>query len=247
MEKMKLLIFILLFVTSGCSGMPIQTVTEKDEYVILLHGLARTSRSMNSLGRYLSRQGFKVLNIDYPSRKYPIQKLAEYVGNKVKQHHLEMVSKVHLVTHSLGGIVARWYLKDKPLDNLGFVVMLSPPNQGSELVDILKDNFLFQFIMGPAGQQLGTTPTSIPNQLGAVDFPLGVITGNVSINPIFSHFLPGEDDGAVSVERAKVEGMKDFLVVPYSHSFIMNRREVMQQVAYFLGNGHFSNQTQDKN
>jgi len=227
----------------GCTCTSINRVEErttKNEIVLLLHGLARTPCSMAKLATYLSQQGeFKIINLDYPSRTQSVQQLTEYIRQQIAQASPQTAAKVHFVTHSLGGILVRAYLKTNPLKNLGQVVMLSPPNQGSELVDILKDNGLFQFIMGPAGQQLSTQPTSIPNQLGAVTFKLGIITGNVSLNPLSSFFIPGDDDGKVSVERAKIPGMTDFLVLPHSHSFIMKSHEVMRQTLYFLEHGRF--------
>ena len=160
---------------------------------------------------------------------------------QIKQAKLDSANQVHFVTHSMGGIITRFYLKDNKIKNLGRVVMLSPPNQGSELTDSLKNNvnIFFRFFTGPAGQQLGTEPSSIPNQLGPVNFELGVITGNATLNPLYSYLIPGEDDGKVSVERAKVKGMKDFLVVPHSHTFIMNSDEVREQIVYFLEYGQF--------
>ncbi len=207
-------------------------------HVVLLHGLGRTSRSMRALEGNLSGLGFHVINIDYPSSKYPIEYLAEYVRNEVRRRCTDE-EKIHFVTHSLGGIVLRYYLKEHQLHNLGRVVMLSPPNQGSELVDNLRDNILFKIVTGPSGQQLGTDSSSVPITLGPVDFELGIIAGNRSLNPIFSHLIPGEDDGRVSVERSKVEGMADFLIVPHVHPFIMNSPEVIEQTVYFLERGRF--------
>lgn len=230
-----------LSIMVGCAPLPAQPTKARTDYVVLLHGLGRTNRSMKSLKNYLSNKGFKVLNIDYPSRQYPIEELVKHVAEQIKpdKDNIEKADKVHFVTHSMGGIITRLYLKKSPPKNLGRVVMISPPNQGSELVDTLKNNILFQWITGPAGQQLGTESSSIPNQLGAVDFELGVITGNWTFNPLYSLLIPGEDDGKVSVKRAKVEGMSDFLVVPHSHTFIMNSREVKAQVVYFLDKGRF--------
>ena len=182
--------------------------------------------------------GFRVINIDYPSSKYPIEYLAEYVRNEVHRRYIDE-ERIHFVAHSLGGIVLRYYLKENQLHNLGRVVMLSPPNQGSELVDNLRDNILFKIVTGPSGQQLGTDSSSVPITLGPVDFELGIIAGNRSLNPIFSHLIPGEDDGRMSVERSKVEGMADFLIVPQVHPFIMNSPEVIEQTVYFLEHGRF--------
>jgi triacylglycerol lipase len=206
--------------------------------VVLLHGLGCTRWSMRMLARALSRK-FRVINMGYPSRKYPVEQLAEYIGRRIRRCCTDEHRKIHFVTHSLGGIVLRYYLKENQLPNLGRVVMLSPPNQGSELVDIFKRNVLFQIATGPAGQQLGAEPSSLPNRLGPVDFTVGVIAGTGSLNPVFSRLIPGADDGRVSVERTKVEGMTDLITVRRHHSFIMNNAEVIKQVVYFLEYGEF--------
>ncbi|MDM8558931.1 alpha/beta fold hydrolase [Candidatus Parabeggiatoa sp. HSG14] len=244
LKELKYFIIIVLFIIVGCAPLPAQVIKEKNESVILLHGLSRTSWSMNALESHLSSQGFKVFNIDYPSTKHPIKTLVKNVAEQIKQAKIESADKIHFVTHSLGGIITRLYLQENPLNNVGRVVMISPPNQGSELTDNLKNNWIYQFATGPAGQQLGTESSSIPNQLGSVNFDLGVITGNATLNPFYSYLIPGKDDGKVSVERAKVSGMKDFLVVPHSHTFIMNSKEVKEQVVYFLENGKFRRPSQ---
>jgi hypothetical protein len=122
--------------------------------------------------------------------------------------------------------------------------MLSPPNRGSEAVDKFKGTKIFQWLNGPAGQQLGTDDTSLPKKLAPPRYEVGIITGDWSINPILSLLIPGKDDGKVSVESAKLEGMKDFLVVPEAHTFIMNDDEVLRQAAFFLKHGLFDRQTQ---
>jgi hypothetical protein len=119
--------------------------------------------------------------------------------------------------------------------------MLSPPNRGSEAADHLRDSVLYAWLNGPAGQQLRTGPEGLPEQLGPVTFPLGIITGNRHsfFDAWLSEVIPGADDGKVSVERARVEGMDDFLVLPYSHPFIMNADEVIVQTVHFLELGRF--------
>jgi hypothetical protein len=152
-------------------------------------------------------------------------------------------SKINFVTHSMGGILVRYYLENYEVPHLGRVVMLSPPNQGSEVVDKLKESPIFQWINGPAGQQLGTDADSIPKTLGPPNYELGIITGDRSINPILSLLIPGKDDGKVSVKNAKLAGMKDFLVVHKTHPLIMNDEEVLQQVTAFLKKGMFVRKT----
>lgn len=193
---------------------------------------------MKKIETRLSNQGYSVLNIDYPSRKHQIPELAKMVRKEVVSKTAK-TEKVHFVTHSMGGIVLRYIQKHDPLPNLGRAVMLSPPNHGSELVDLLGSLWIFEFINGPAGKQLGTGESDICRSLGRVDFELGVITGNKSINWINSFIIPGEDDGKVSIESAKVEGMADFLVVHRSHPFIMDNKEVINQCLHFIKNGYF--------
>lgn len=194
---------------------------------------------MNGLEAFLSEQGYHVVNIDYPSRKQQIAELADIVRKEVVLK-TSGAGKVHFITHSLGGIILRYVQRHDPLPNLGRVVMLSPPNQGSEVVDKLGDSWLFELINGPAGKQLGTGENGVVQTLGKVNFELGVITGDRSINWINSLIIPGKDDGKVSIERAKVEGMADFLIVHASHPFIMKDKTVMTQCLHFLRSGKFN-------
>ena len=124
--------------------------------------------------------------------------------------------------------------------------MLSPPNKGSEIVDRFKNNFIFKWLNGPAGQQLGTDKNSLPQQLGAVNFELGVIAGDESINWILSLFIPKEDDGKVSIENTKVEGMKDFIVVGATHPLIMKHKDAISQTIYFLKHGKFKKEMENE-
>ena len=205
--------------------------------VVLLHGLARTSRSMRPIDKFLKREGFSVFNLNYPSRKKSIEELSKFVREQIQSNE-EKGIKLDFVTHSMGGIILRYIMKVDPLPNLGRVVMLGPPNQGSEVVDRLSKLKIFK-LMGPASLQLGTSSDGFVNTLGKVDFDLGVIAGNRSINPFLSLLIPGPDDGKVSVERAKVKGMNDFLVVPCSHSFFMSNLKVQKEIIFYLQNGNF--------
>jgi hypothetical protein len=212
-----------------------------NECVILLHGLARTKKTMTKMEAALTKYGYVVVNVGYPSRKHDIAFLSKtYLPLAINQCRKKAIGEIHVVTHSMGGILIRHYLDENKLDKLGRVVMLSPPNQGSEVVDKLKNMPGFTALNGPAGQQLGTDKNSMPNMLGPADFDLGIITGNKTINIILSMLIPGDDDGKVSVERAKLVGMNDFLIMPHSHPFIMKQDDVITQTIAFLHFGSFN-------
>lgn len=231
---------ILLMTVANTSHSTSAPPRAERDLVVVLHGMGRTKLSMACLASRLEQQGYDVLNFSYPSIRSSVTDSTTYLHQELQSRLPARAGRVHFVTHSLGGIVVRAYLKQHPPANLGRVVMLSPPNQGSEVVDRLRDNFLYRLATGPAGQELGTEESSIPNTLGDVGFPLGVITGGRSFNPLFSAWIAGPNDGKVSVQRAKVSGMTDFLVVPHSHSFIMRSSAVARQVVHFLAHGKFS-------
>ncbi len=209
------------------------------EYVVLLHGLARTRRSMRTLETALLSVGFGVANQSYASTSYPIEQLASRAINSALARCPDN-TRIHFVTHSMGGILVRQYLKSHDLPNLGRVVMLGPPNRGSEIVDVLGRMPGFALINGPAGLQLGTEKNSVPSELGQVDFECGVIAGTRTINLLLSTLIPGQNDGKVSVENTKVAGMKDHIVLPVTHPFMMANPAVISQVIEFLNHGQFN-------
>lgn len=218
----------------------LSTTSQANECVVLLHGLARTADSMTALQERLVEEGYTVVNVDYPSTRHPIEVLADLaVGQGIAECERRSASRIDFVTHSMGGILVRAYLKANARDDIGRVVMLGPPNQGSEVVDALKDVPVFEWVNGPAGLQLGTGPADIPKALGPVDFELGVIAGTQSVNLLLSTLLPGENDGKVSVEATKVERMNDFIALPTTHPLMMRNQAVIEQTVHFLRHGQF--------
>jgi|CXWL01.1.fsa_nt_gi pimeloyl-ACP methyl ester carboxylesterase len=229
---------ILAIVLFGCSSAA-ESSPDPRPTVVLLHGLARGASSMSRMASALESAGFRVCNLAYPSRQHSVAVLAsDFVAPAIRDCGAH--GPVNFVTHSLGGILVRQLSVSEPDIEMGRVVMLSPPNQGSEIVDKLGHWRLYQFINGPAGGELGTAADSLPRRLGPPAFELGVITGSRSINLFLSTLIPGTDDGKVSVESAKLDGMRDFRVVKTSHPFIMRNRQVIAETIRFLQDGSFS-------
>ncbi len=214
------------------------------ETVVVLHGLGRTNYSMQPLADRLAEANFQVHNLRYPSMNSTPEELVENLDGQLRAC-CPNAAPLHFVTHSLGGILVRAYLAERRPDSLGRVVMLAPPNRGSELVDLLGDTSLFRWIMGPTAVELGTRKDSFPNRLPPPDFELGVIAGTGSVNPLGSRLVPGNNDGTVSVESTQLPGMKDFAQVSESHTFIMRSPEVAKLVIGFLRNGQFPLLVQD--
>ncbi|MFT4713776.1 MAG: triacylglycerol esterase/lipase EstA (alpha/beta hydrolase family), partial [Candidatus Azotimanducaceae bacterium] len=206
-------------------------------------GLARTSKSMDKIAQAFEHKGYLVVNVNYPSRTDTVEKLSAVAMQQAltacEQGSTRLQGKIHFVTHSMGGILLRYYLAEQSIENLGRAVLIAPPNQGSEVVDRLGNVPGFKRLNGPAGMQLGTDKNSIPSTLGPVDFPVGVIAGSRSINPILSLNLPKPNDGKVSVKSTKVEGMADFIQFPLNHTFIMRNEHVIKQSILFIQTGNF--------
>lgn len=212
------------------------------ETVVLLHGLGRGPASMWPLACSLKRAGYEVVNVGYPSQRAPIAELAETALAPIFAA-APSGARIHVVTHSLGGILVRQYLEAHGAPaSLGRVVMLAPPNAGSEIADALAGWGLYRKINGPAGLALGTGPDGAPALLGSppAGVEIGVIAGDRSWNPVFSALIPGPDDGKVAVARTHLSGERDHLTLPYSHTWLMNRAETRRQVTAFLRGGRFS-------
>jgi hypothetical protein len=209
--------------------------------VVLLHGLARRHGSMASMARYLRRAGWDTWARSYPSRRLPLDELAA----RLREELLAVAADRPLfaVTHSMGGIVLR-HLGDPRL-RWQRLVMLAPPNQGSQLAAALVENprlgGLFGWFYGPAGKSLASAAADWPPPPA----PFAVIAGTRRFslgNPtswaLRRRFPPSvPNDGTVAVAETRLEGMAAFAEVDASHTWIMDDARVQQLTARFLAGG----------
>ncbi len=236
-------LFLLLCLIIMPSSKTIAQNNRKNEIVILLHGIGNTKWNMYFAETALKQEGYATYNLSYPSLEYDIPKLSAFIEEKLESVGLwRDYAKVHFVTHSMGGLIARTYLNDNkdniPKTRMGRVVMIAPPNQGSEVSDFLQDFFLYQWSYGPAGQQL----TTAYQQQQDIDlyYDLGIIAGRKEWPyPVARLLIPEESDGRVAVSRTKLKGMKDHITIPATHTFISWKASTHQHIIDFLKNGRF--------
>ncbi len=207
--------------------------------VVLLHGLGRGAGSMRKLERALSADGYAVCPIDYPSTRFGPPELVRQVTAAIEQC-AGGAQPLHVVTHSLGGILTRAWAREHRAALTGRVVMLAPPNHGSELGDLAARSGLLRAVLGPTGADLGTGPHSFPNRQAPAAFAVGVVAGTKSLHPLGSFLMDAPNDGTVTVQSARLPGMHDFATVDRAHSFIMGAPEVIFEVRSFLASGCFS-------
>lgn len=215
----------------------------KVDHVVLLHGLGRSSDIMEKMGQYLHIHGYFPHNIAYHSTAHAIETLSEVVYQKIRALTTQPRYTVHFVGHSMGAIIIRRLLQQHTIDNLGRVVMLGPPNQGSDVAEFLKRFDFYRKRYGKSGCQLGTKANKFLTSLPKATYPCGIIAGDKSqlIDKPFAWFLmtDRDNDGKVTVENTELEGMADHIVVPVTHPNLPKNGEVMHQTAFFLAHGYF--------
>jgi pimeloyl-ACP methyl ester carboxylesterase len=208
--------------------------------VVLLHGIARTSRSLRKMEEALRQSGFATLNIDYASRKKPIEALVADIHPPIAEFAAATDGPIHIVAHSMGGLLARAYIAQHRPVRLGRVVMLGTPNGGSEVADLLKRFALYRAFYGPAGQQLTTVQDPTLRSLPLLDYPVGIIAGIRTLDPFASRFiLPRPNDGRVSLQSSKLERMADHTTVETSHTGLVRHPAAIAQTIAFLHAGQF--------
>lgn len=197
------------------------------DYVVLLHGLGRTSLSMQNLGVKLAKNGYKVININYPSRSDSIENLVDnYLKKELSEKCTDKNKKINFVAHSMGGIMIRYLLDNNEIPNVNKIIMLAPPNQGSSMADKWSTTKVGNYIMGPALKELTTNENSFVNNLPDLDYEIGIIAGKY--------------DRKVSTEKTKLDEMADFEIVSKTHTWIMNSDKVINLILNFLSQGKFN-------
>lgn len=237
---MRILLATFVLLMSGIFQSQAAPIPPNPRCAVLLHGLARKASSMAKIEEALLNQGYVVRNESYPSRQQSIQELAVEVQKGLAFCQRHRSSYVYFATHSLGGILVRQYFQDKRNPQVRAVVMIAPPNKGSEVAEHFREASWFKKVSGIPGQQLGTSKESVPNSLKSISLPIGIIAGTESSDPWFSYLFDGANDGKVSVESTKLVEMRDFIEVPAGHTLIMRKPEVVAEVLHFFEHQRFS-------
>lgn len=165
-----------------------------NEIVILLHGLRGSSKDMQRIEKSLKNDYDKIVNFSYPSTKHPVEILVEkYLVPAFSDFSAD--DTLHFVTHSMGGILLRVYLEKYSHPEIGKIVMIAPPNKGSEITDFFHKNIIYKKRYGEAGNQLTKDIQQNLSLSDSLYFDIGIIAGNKSHLPFFSCFIKGKDDG----------------------------------------------------
>ncbi len=218
--------------------------------VIVLHGLTRTRGAMTLLENHIQQNSdIQVANIGYASTRTSIDEHARALASVIE--HMPGVDEISFLGHSMGNIVVRYYLGTiNPESDPRFhrMVMLGPPNHGSRLASVLKDNLIFKTFWGTAGQQLserGWDDTS--KQLATPSFEFGVIAGaSPESSYIENPWIEGDNDLVVTVDEARLIGGTDFYQQDLWHSTMMRDESVLMAALTFLEHGYFVSEADRK-
>ncbi len=205
------------------------------ECIVVLHGYGKSSSSMQTIASSLEKNGYNVINVNYPSRKYNIQTIAEKYVKPQIVGCINARIKVHFVGYSMGGIISRFIIENNKIRNLGNVVLIAAPNKGSSISSIIKKNAFLARLFGPAVTDLAVDSLCVKSLHKHPNYPIGIITANSSHNPITSlFFLSGHDDGIVTAKSTIIDNAVDTTVINATHISIIYLEETSQQVLNFL-------------
>lgn len=204
--------------------------------VLLVHGITRSSKSMAGYREPLEKAGLHVFPFDYPSTRVDLDASAEYLHQVIES--LEGIERIHIVAHSMGGVVARAYRAKHRDERLNRLVLVGSPQNGAEMADLARDkaNLVFKTIFGPAGQQLITDQTGFLAKLPKPDVEFAVIAGGHAPNG-YNPLISGDDDGIVSVASTRLAGAADYLYVESLHLALNRNATAHAATVRFLQTG----------
>lgn len=211
----------------------------KEKWVILVHGVLRSSSSMEKIEKALRNKGYKTLNFDYDSRRETIKIVAKRLHREITKIYERDIESVSFVTHSFGTIIVRYYCANHTIKKKGRFVMIAPPNKGSQWARILSRLSLYKWVLGVAGGKVQDVEQAIPKIMSPPPIEFGVIAGGTGMKMGINPLLPGDDDGTITVEETKLEGMKDFIQIRGQHSLLLLQQGVIDNVIHFLERGQF--------
>ena len=231
-------VVLLAAAAAGCVAavaVPVRTPPPPDgaDLVVLVHGMGRTRASMAPLARALRQAGFRTLTVGYRStRGATIGSAGAEVARAVRAETARQAApRVHMVGHSLGAIAIRWTLAHDPPANVGRVVLIASPNQGSHAADRYASTLgRWQTPM----RELRTTARG--GTVAAMPAPPDSV--EVAI-------LAGDADGKVWVTETRLDGVRAHRVVRGTHTWLMRSREVQRLTAAFLRTGKMDDTEDD--
>lgn len=196
------------------------------DYVIVLHGYLRSYKSMQKICQFLDKKNFIVFNCDYRSTKYSIDIIANELLKKfITRFCTKKYKTIHFIGHSMGAVIIRKFLQDNPMLNLGKVVMISPPNHGSYIADILTKIPFSDYVFGPSLKQLSTTKNSFVNRLPNIKCDCGIITAQY--------------DWVVSQNSTMLVGADDYTEISATHYGILSNKRLPGLIYNFLSSSCF--------
>lgn len=234
-----LLCLVLLLAACASYPPPGKLTGKGSDVVVLVHGFDKDWRAMEAMADFLRAHDYRVINLDYPTRSLRAGPILAILAGELKGCCAD-ARRVDFVGHSFGGILIRDYLAHHPVPNLGRVVLIATPNGGSEFADFIENDVPWlRRTLGPLLAEMGTGPDDLPAKLPRPSYPVGVIAGDLTHNPLGAWILPGPDDGAVSVASTRFDGMTDFVVVPANHFWLRHDPQVFAEILNFLRKGQF--------
>jgi len=217
---------------------PPLTTPDDAQLMICIHGLGETPLIMMPVEWMFRAAGYEVWNLSYPSTLYPIADLARtYIAPELDR---AAGRRMHVVTHSLGGVLLHDCLQRHRPPLLGRVVMTSPGLRGSEALEVYRHHPLYRLVYGPAAWEGGIEDDAFARRLPpTVDYDLGVIAGSVSLDPLANSFIPWPHDGKISAGRTRLDGLADHVVLPLPHDLMSVHPLALAQIWSFIRYGTF--------